>query len=127
MYFYVFFLAPRCHLWYNISLRVRRHFGSRLVTRLRTQPGIMTIAWCAVPQHDGFTVMLYLHKGTFSREDFIEYYSLLASGHPSALPGDDCESCACIRSIAAMSEIVGYADMWKCAACGKHQATIIVC
>ena len=67
---------------------------------------IMTIAWCAVPQRDGVTVMLYLHKGTFSREDFVEYYSLLASGHPSALPGDDAESCVCTRSIASMSEIV---------------------
>ena len=126
MYFSVFFLAPRCYFWYNISLPLRRHFGSRLVTRLRTQPAIMTIAWCAIPHSDGLDVMLYLHKGTFSCADFKEYYSLLASGHKCALPGGECVSGVRMWPIERMSEL-GCEDMWQCVACGKHEATIISC
>ena len=87
----------------------------------------MTIAWCAVPQRDGFNVMFYLHKGIFSPEDFKEYYSVFAAGRPCALPGDTCVSGGRMWPIASMSEVVGYEDMWQCAACGKHEATIIVC
>ena len=87
----------------------------------------MTIAWCAVPQRGGFNVLLCLHKGTFSCEDFKEYYSLFAAGHCCALPGDECASGGRMWPIARMSEVPGYEDMWQCAACGKHEATIIVC
>jgi len=87
----------------------------------------MTIAWCAVPQRDGFTVMLYLHKGTFSCDEFKEYYALFAAGHMCALPGGSCVSSGRHLPITSMSEIVGISDMWQCAGCGKHEATIIVC
>ena len=82
----------------------------------------MKYVWCSVPSGDGESVQLFVHRGIFTEDDFVDYYVRLASHELVVFPGTEVESHACYTTTANAQRIFGVRELWQCAYCTKYKA-----
>ena len=85
-----------------------------------------TYAWCAVADGGGFDgTKLFMHAGTFTEAEFIDYYVRLAANEIVRLPGAEHSMCG-HYSIDHVNELVGAEKMWRCAGCKQYKANSLL-
>ena len=82
----------------------------------------MKYVWCSVPSGDGESVQLFVHRGIFTEDDFVDYYVSLASGELVVFPGTEVQSHARSTTTAHAQGIFGVHQLWQCAYCTKYKA-----
>ena len=71
--------------------------------------------WCVIPL-DGGMQHVFMHAGSFSDNDFMNYYMELAGGHMTSI---DSVACTAIMPQRTFDELFGTLGMWECQHC--HQ------
>ena len=85
-----------------------------------------TYAWCAVADGGGFDgTKLFMHAGTFTEAEFVDYYVRLAANEIVRLPGAEHSMCG-HYSIDHVNKLVGAEKMWRCAGCKQYKANSLL-
>ena len=86
----------------------------------------MVFAWCAVPDgedggEDGELTKFFIHKGSFTESDFLNYFIRLASGQMVVLPGAEFSHCGHVQ-VSWMERKMQVNHLWQCFACNRYKA-----